>query len=79
MTYVAALWLAVQTINICWPRETGDAWYIEWSMVLTLTVVGLAGTALYLGWARHRIAPAYGESERAEQAGQAGRAGHPGA
>lgn len=67
VTYVAALWLAAQTINICWPRETGDAWYIEWSMVLTLSVVGLAGAALYLGWARHRIGPAFGESAAAKE------------
>ncbi|TDC98061.1 amino acid permease [Actinomadura sp. 7K507] len=64
VTYVAAVWLAVQTINIIWPRDTGDAWYIEWSMVITLTAVGLAGAALYLGYARHRIGPAFGETKQ---------------
>lgn len=66
VTYIAAVWLAVQTINIMWPRDTGDAWYIEWSMVITLTVVGIAGTALYFGYARRRIMPAFGERERSQ-------------
>jgi amino acid transporter len=57
VTYVAALWLLVQTVNICWPRDTGQAWYIEWSMVLTLTVAGVAGVVLYSLWWR-RIMPA---------------------
>lgn len=61
VTYVAALWLALQTVNICWPRHTGDAWYVEWSMVITLAVAGAAGAALYLGWSRRRIGPGVGE------------------
>ncbi|TYB48026.1 APC family permease [Actinomadura chibensis] len=64
VTYAAAVWLAVQTVNIVWPRDTGDAWYIEWSMVITLAAVGAAGAALYLGWSRHRISPAFGETLR---------------
>lgn len=47
VTYAAALWLLAQTVNICWPRHTGQAWYIEWSMLITLTVVLVAGIALY--------------------------------
>ncbi|MCW2919396.1 MAG: amino acid transporter [Actinomycetia bacterium] len=47
VTHLAALWLLFQTVNVCWPRDTGQAWYIEWSMVLTLAVVGLAGALVY--------------------------------
>ncbi|HEX2312684.1 MAG TPA: amino acid permease [Thermomonospora sp.] len=61
VTYAAALWLAFQTVNICWPRDTGSAWYLEWSMVITLAVAGAAGLALYLGWSRARIRPAVGD------------------
>ncbi|SNT27924.1 amino acid/polyamine/organocation transporter, APC superfamily [Streptosporangium subroseum] len=63
VTYLAALWLAFQTVNICWPRDTGQAWYVEWSMVITLAVVGVAGIALYSFWSK-RIMPAIGESTR---------------
>jgi amino acid transporter len=64
VTYVAAVWLAVQTVNIVWPRDTGRPWYIEWSMVITFAVVAVAGAALYLGWARRRIMPALADRLR---------------
>ncbi len=51
-TYAAAIWLLAQTVNICWPRHTGQPWYVEWSMVLTLSVAAVAGIALYAGWTR---------------------------
>jgi amino acid transporter len=57
VTYLAALWLLFQTVNVCWPRDTGQAWYIEWSMVLTLAVVGIAGVLVYARWAK-QIMPA---------------------
>lgn len=59
VTYVAAVWLAVQTVNICWPRDTGQAWYVEWSMILTLAVVGVVGVVLYASWYK-KIMPAIG-------------------
>ncbi|MEW2357487.1 amino acid permease [Spirillospora sp. NPDC029432] len=61
VTYVAAVWLAVQTVNICWPRDTDRPWYIDWSMVITFTAVAVAGAALYLGWSRRRIGPSMAE------------------
>jgi amino acid transporter len=61
VTYAAAVWLAVQTINICWPRDTDQPWYIDWSMVMTFTVVAVAGTLLYLSYSRRRIMPRYAD------------------
>jgi amino acid transporter len=60
VTYVAAVWLLAQTVNICWPRHTGQPWYVEWSMLITLSVAGVAGIALYAGRAR-KIMPTIAE------------------
>jgi amino acid transporter len=61
VTYVAAVWLAVQTLNIVWPRDTAEPWYVDWSMVMTFSVVAVAGATLYLTYARRRIMPRYGD------------------
>ncbi len=58
VTYGAALWLLVETVNICWPRRTGQPWYIEWSMVIMPSIVGLVGVLLYAAWSR-RIMPSW--------------------
>ncbi|GLZ07310.1 amino acid permease [Actinomadura sp. NBRC 104412] len=61
VTYVAAVWLAVQTVNIVWPRNTEEPWYVDWSMVMTFSVVAVAGAVLYLAYARRRIMPRYAD------------------
>ncbi|MFD0855443.1 hypothetical protein ACFQ07_24590, partial [Actinomadura adrarensis] len=61
VTYLAAVWLAVQTINIVWPRDTDQPWFIDWSMVITLGAIGIAGAVLYLAYSRRRIMPRYEE------------------
>ncbi|WP_395105195.1 APC family permease [Actinomadura sp. SCN-SB] len=61
VTYVATVWLAAQTVNIIWPRDTTEPWYIDWSMVITFSVVAVAGSVLYLAYARRRIMPRYAD------------------
>ncbi|MGH3360107.1 MAG: APC family permease [Nocardioidaceae bacterium] len=49
ITYLASLWVVLQTLNIIWPRESaGTPWYITWSMVITTVGLGLLGAVVYL-------------------------------
>ena len=49
VTYLAALWIVAQTVNIAWPRPApGVPWYVTWSMVITTGVLGVAGVGVYL-------------------------------
>ena len=58
ITYFAAVWIILQTVNVAWPRTLPDQpWYINWSMVLTTAALALVGVALYLRQRRHITAP----------------------
>jgi amino acid transporter len=49
VTYLASLWIILQTVNIIWPRESpGTPWYISWSMVITTVGLGVVGGIVYL-------------------------------
>jgi amino acid transporter len=49
VTYIATIWVTLQTINIAWPRQTpGTPWYFTWSMVITTLVLGAIGIVVYL-------------------------------
>lgn len=59
VTYAASFWLLLQTVNIAWPRQTENPWYVDWSMVLTLAVVTVVGVVVYRMQRRH-ILPEFG-------------------
>jgi amino acid transporter len=67
VTYTAALWIVVATINIAWPRDVPDApWYVDWSMLLTLGVLSVLGALVYAA-RRDRIEGPFGERLAAER------------
>lgn len=48
ITYLAAIWIILQTVNIAWPRPApGVPWYVTWSMVITTGVLAVIGVAVY--------------------------------
>jgi amino acid transporter len=49
ITYVAAIWLLAEIVNIAWPRASlyGDG-VLRWSVLLMMGVLGLVGAALNL-------------------------------
>lgn len=48
VTYGAAIWLAFQVVNVLWPRDLpGQEWYVDWSMVISLVVLGTIGIFVY--------------------------------
>ncbi|MDQ1627712.1 MAG: hypothetical protein QOI54_1456 [Actinomycetota bacterium] len=61
ITYVASVWIIAETINIAWPRDIdGQAWYLDWSMLLTTAVLGVLGVVVYLRM-KPQIRDPYGE------------------
>ncbi|WP_020100326.1 amino acid permease [Mycobacterium sp. 360MFTsu5.1] len=58
VTYVAALWIIFETVNVAWPRiQPGQPWYINWASVLTTLVLGVVGVVIYLSVRRGIQAP----------------------
>lgn len=48
VTYLATVWIVLQTINVAWPRtQAGQPWYISWSMVMTTVCLGALGGVVY--------------------------------
>lgn len=58
VTYVAALWIIFETVNVAWPRtQPGMPWYINWASVLTTAVLAVVGVAIYATVRRNITAP----------------------
>jgi hypothetical protein len=48
VTYAAACWLAFEVVNVLWPRtQPGQPWFVNWSMVITLVVLGTLGAFVF--------------------------------
>ena len=43
VTYLAAVWMIAEIINIAWPRNTYGVWYLNWGIVLVIAVLGVLG------------------------------------
>jgi amino acid transporter len=43
VTYLAAVWMIAEIINIAWPRNTYGVWYLNWGIVLVIVVLGVLG------------------------------------
>jgi amino acid transporter len=42
-TYVAAVWIILETINIAWPRAIFGVWYLNWGLLIMTGALGLLG------------------------------------
>jgi len=48
VTYSAAAWIILQTINIVWPRTIADQpWFLNWSMIIIVCVLAVVGLIVY--------------------------------
>jgi len=45
-TYVAAVWITLEAINIAWPRAIYGAWYLNWGLLIMTGVLGVLGVVL---------------------------------
>jgi amino acid transporter len=45
-TYIAAVWITLETINIAWPRAIYGVWYLNWGLLIMTGVLGLLGAVV---------------------------------
>jgi amino acid transporter len=43
VTYVAAVWIVLETINIAWPRDLYGTWYLNWGLLIMTGVLAVLG------------------------------------
>ena len=43
VTYIAAVWIVAESINIAWPRQFNSEWWLNWGIILTSVILGIIG------------------------------------
>ena len=46
VTWIAAIWIVAESINIAWPRHLNPQWYLNWGIILTSVILGAIGLAI---------------------------------
>ncbi len=46
VTYVAAVWVVFECINIAWPRPANPQWYLNWGVIIMVGALGVLGLAV---------------------------------
>jgi amino acid transporter len=49
VTYVAAVWIVLESVNIAWPRDLYGVWYLNWGLLIMTAVIGIVGVAV-MSW-----------------------------
>jgi amino acid transporter len=42
-TYIAAVWITLEAINIAWPRPLYGSWYLNWGLLIMTGILGVIG------------------------------------
>jgi amino acid transporter len=43
VTWIAAIWIVFESINIAWPRAINGVWYLNWGILIMTAVLGVIG------------------------------------
>ena len=46
ITYIAAIWIVFEAVNIAWPRPVNPQWYLNWGVIIMMGTLGLLGVAV---------------------------------
>jgi amino acid transporter len=65
VTVVATVWAVFQFLNIAWPRQVYPQGYLNWSVFITIAVLGVVGALIYLSVRAGVSAPSVLEDEEA--------------
>jgi amino acid transporter len=49
ISYVAAVWIVLEAVNIAWPRDLYGEWYLNWGLLIMTAVIGILGLAV-MSW-----------------------------
>jgi protein-S-isoprenylcysteine O-methyltransferase Ste14 len=46
VTFIAAVWIVFETINVAWPRDFNPQWWLNWGIILMSAALGLIGIVM---------------------------------
>jgi amino acid transporter len=47
VTFIASVWVLFELVNIAWPRDNASPWYIQYGVVIIVSIVSLFGVLFY--------------------------------
>ena len=68
VTYIAAVWIVFETINVAWPRSLNSQWWLNWGLIIMTCVLGVIGIIMCNRIFRGRARRASGVAATAEAA-----------
>ncbi len=64
VTFIAAIWIVFETINVAWPRDFNPQWWLNWGLIIMTAVLGIIGVVMCNRIFRRRDGLADGTAER---------------
>ena len=46
VTFIAAVWIVFETVNVAWPRDFNPQWWLNWGLIIMSVVLGVIGLVL---------------------------------
>ena len=46
VTFIAAVWIVFETVNVAWPRDFNPQWWLNWGLIIMTVVLGTIGLVM---------------------------------
>jgi amino acid transporter len=46
VTFIAAVWIVFETVNVAWPRDFNSQWWLNWGLIIMTVVLGTIGVVM---------------------------------
>jgi amino acid transporter len=46
VTFIAAVWIVFETVNVAWPRDFNPQWWLNWGLIIMTAVLGIIGLVM---------------------------------
>ena len=46
VTWIAAIWIVAESINIAWPRHLNPQWWLNWGLIIMSVALGAIGLVM---------------------------------
>ena len=46
VTFIAAVWIVFETVNVAWPRDFNPQWWLNWGLILMTAILGVIGIVM---------------------------------
>ena len=68
VTFIAAVWIVFETVNVAWPRNFNPQWWLNWGLILMTAILGVIGVVMCTRIFRGRPDRASGAASAGEPA-----------